>query len=95
MIALCRAAGLPARYVSGHLLGEGGSHAVVEVIVPDPAGARAVALDPCNGRRAGKDCVTVATGRDYADVAPTSGTYAGAARSTLTATKRVGVALVA
>jgi len=52
-------------------------------------------LDPCNGRRAGKDCVTVATGRDYADVAPTSGTYAGAARSTLTATKRVGVALVA
>jgi transglutaminase-like putative cysteine protease len=95
MIALCRCAGLPARYVSGHLLGEGGSHAWVEVIMPDPAGARAVALDPCNGRLAGKDYVTVATGRDYADVAPTSGTYAGTARGTLTATKRVGVALVA
>ncbi len=95
MIALCRAAGLPVRYVSGHLLGEGGTHAWVEVIVPDRAGARAVALDPCNGRRARKDYVTVATGRDYADVAPTSGTYAGTARGTLAATKRVGVAMVA
>ena len=34
MIALCRAAGLPARYVSGHLLGEGGTHAWVEAVVP-------------------------------------------------------------
>jgi transglutaminase-like putative cysteine protease len=95
MIALCRAAGLPARYVSGHLLGEGGTHAWVEVVVADPAGARAVALDPCNGRRAGKDYVTVATGRDYADVPPTSGTYAGMAQGALTAAKRVGVALIA
>jgi transglutaminase-like putative cysteine protease len=93
MIALCRATGLPARYVSGHLLGEGGTHAWVEVIVADPAGARAVAFDPCHGRRAGIDYLTVATGRDYTDVAPTSGTYLGIARGTLTATKRVGVAL--
>ena len=93
MIALCRAAGLPARYVSGHLLGEGGTHAWVEVVVADAAGARAVAFDPCNGRRAGRDYLTVATGRDYTDVAPTSGTYLGAARGTLTATKRVDVAL--
>jgi transglutaminase-like putative cysteine protease len=93
MIALCRATGLPARYVSGHLLGEGGTHAWVEVIVADPAGARAVAFDPCNGRRAGRDYLTVATGRDYTDVAPTSGTYLGTARGTLTATKRVDVAL--
>ena len=54
MIALCRAAGLPARYVSGHLLGEGGTHAWVEAVVPDSAGARAVALDPCNGLRRGR-----------------------------------------
>ena len=78
MIALCRAAGLPARYVSGHLLGEGGTHAWVEVVVADRRGARAVAFDPCNGRRAGRAYLTVATGRDYADVAPTSGTYVGA-----------------
>ena len=30
---------------------------------------------------------------DYTDVAPTSGTYIGSARSTLTATKRLDVAL--
>jgi transglutaminase-like putative cysteine protease len=91
MIALCRAIGLPARYVSGHLLGEGGTHAWVEVIVADAAGARAVAFDPCNGRGAGRDHLTVATGRDYSDVAPTSGTYLGTACGTLTATKRVVV----
>jgi transglutaminase-like putative cysteine protease len=93
MIALCRAAGLPARYVSGHLLGEGGTHAWVEVIVADGAASRAVALDPCNGCRVGMDYLTIATGRDYTDVAPTSGTYMGAARSTLTATKQIHIAL--
>lgn len=93
MIALCRAVGLPARYVSGHLLGEGGTHAWVEVIVADDAGARAVAFDPSSGGHIGRNYLTVATGRDYADVAPTSGTYVGLARSMLTATKRVDVAL--
>ncbi len=93
MLALCRAVGLPARYVSGHLLGEGGTHAWVEVIVAEAAAARAVALDPCNGCRAGADYLTIATGRDYTDVAPTSGTYIGAARGILTATKQLDVAL--
>jgi len=93
MIALCRAAGLPARYVSGHLLGEGGTHAWTEVVVPDSAGARAVAFDPCNGRRAGRDYLTIATGRDYTDVAPTSGSYLGTAHGTLTTSKQVTVAL--
>ena len=93
MIALCRSAGLAARYVSGHLLGEGGTHAWVEVVVADAAGARAVAFDPSNGSRAGRTYLTVATGRDYTDVAPTSGTYLGTARGTLTTTKRVGVAV--
>ncbi|MDX6244710.1 MAG: hypothetical protein QOE76_2433 [Frankiales bacterium] len=86
MLAVCREAGVPARYVSGHLLGEGGTHAWVEVIVADADAARAVALDPCNGCPAGADYLTIATGRDYTDVAPTSGTYIGAARGILTAT---------
>lgn len=34
MIALCRLAGLPARYVSGHLLGEGAMHAWTQVLLP-------------------------------------------------------------
>ena len=54
MLTVCRLAGIPARYVSGHLLGEqGGSHAWVEVLVPDGAGARALGFDPTNGCRAG------------------------------------------
>ena len=78
MLTLARLCGLAARYVSGHLMGEGGSHAWVEVLVPDPddpSRALAVACDPTQGRRAGARYVTVAVGRDYGDVAPTSGTY--------------------
>ena len=37
MLALCHIVGLPARYVSGHLLGQGGTHAWVEVVVPSGA----------------------------------------------------------
>ena len=70
MLAVCHLLGLPARYVSGHLLGQGGTHAWVEVIVARGQDAMAVAFDPCNGRRAGAGYVTVATGRDYGDVAP-------------------------
>ena len=93
MLALCRLCELPARYVSGHLVGEGGSHAWVEVLLP-PAGAGghegplvAVAYDPTNRRRAGDTYLTIAVGRDYADVAPTSGTYAGRPGGRLTSCK--------
>jgi transglutaminase-like putative cysteine protease len=92
MLALCHLAELPARYVSGHLLGQGGTHAWVEVVVPEARrGAVAVPFDPCNGVRAGSGYVTVATGRDYADVAPTSGSYVGTAQGRLTADRRVGI----
>ncbi|TWP48527.1 transglutaminase family protein [Lentzea tibetensis] len=91
MIALCRLAGVPARYVSGHLLGEGGTHGWVEVVVASGDAAVAVPFDPCNDRRAGAQYITVATGRDYADVPPTSGSYLGTPNSTLTTSRRVGV----
>jgi transglutaminase-like putative cysteine protease len=91
MLALCHIVGLPARYVSGHLLGQGGTHAWVEVVVPSGHEAVACAFDPCNGRRAGNGYVTIATGRDYSDVAPTSGSYIGTARGSLTTDRRVGV----
>src|SRR5438874_1339658 len=35
MLAVLRLVGIPARYVSGHLLGEGAPHAWVEVLVED------------------------------------------------------------
>jgi transglutaminase-like putative cysteine protease len=92
MLALCRACGLPSRYVSGHLLGQGGTHAWVEVVIPTRDGtgdAIAHAFDPTHASRGGLGYVTVAVGADYSDVAPTSGTYVSGARGHLTATKRV------
>jgi transglutaminase-like putative cysteine protease len=97
MLALCRLCGLTARYVSGHLLGEGGSHAWVEVIrpAPDQTGeAIAVAFDPTHRRRAGLEYVTVAVGRDYLDVAPTSGTYRAPYPGQLSTRKRAGITAV-
>ena len=91
MVAVCRAAGVAARYVSGHLEGEGGSHAWVEVIVPGPRSDRAtvVAFDPTHDRRAGAGYLTVAVGRDYIDVAPTSGLFEGEGTGVLSTTKQL------
>ena len=92
MLALCRACGLPSRYVSGHLLGQGGTHAWVEVVIPTRDGTGdgvAHAFDPTHASHGGLGYVTVAVGADYSDVAPTSGTYRSGARGSLTATKRV------
>jgi transglutaminase-like putative cysteine protease len=96
MLALCRLCGLPARYVSGHMLGEGGTHAWVEVLVPgeQPGTALAVPFDPTHDRRAGLSYLTIATGRDYFDVAPTSGTYQAAYSGQLSGHKHVGLTLL-
>ena len=91
MLALCHELGLPARYVSGHLLGQGGTHAWVEVIIPQRDYAVAMPFDPCNGVPASARYLTVATGRDYADVPPTSGSYIGASDGRLTTDRRVAV----
>jgi transglutaminase-like putative cysteine protease len=92
MLALTRACGLPSRYVSGHLLGEGGSHAWVEVVLPTKDGtgdAIASTFDPTHASRVGLNYVTIAVGGDYLDVAPTSGTYLSAARGRLFTRKTV------
>lgn len=97
MLAICRAAHIPARYVSGHMLGEGGSHAWVEVLLPQPGSSDfvAVAFDPTNHRRATPIYITVAVGRDYRDVAPTSGSFVAPYSGHLTASKRAGLTHVA
>jgi transglutaminase-like putative cysteine protease len=80
LLALCRADGVPARYVSGYvhpnpfnesrLLGSEGSHAWVEVFLP---GNGWVGFDPTNGCRVGEAHVKIGVGRDYSEVAPVSG----------------------
>ena len=78
MLSVCRVLGIPARYVSGQLVGEGGSHSWVEVL-RHVRGRHWVAegWDPTHNRRIGPGYITVAVGRDYTDVAPMSGTYDG------------------
>jgi len=98
MIACLRALGLPARYVSGYLLtepppgqprlvGSDASHAWVSVWSPAEAGAAGQGawcdLDPTNDRTPGEDYVTLAVGRDYADVSPLRGVIHGGERHVL------------
>jgi transglutaminase-like putative cysteine protease len=91
MLAICHLLALPARYVSGHLLGQGGTHAWVEVVIPHADHAVAMPFDPGNGVPASARYLTVATGRDYSDVPPTSGSYLGASGGRLTTNRRAAV----
>ena len=94
MLATCREARLPARYVSGHMVGQGGTHAWVEVVLPAGDGTSesiAWAFDPTHAGRGGLGHVTIAVGRDYSDVAPTSGTYRSSVTGRLTSRKSVTV----
>jgi len=94
MLTVLRLVGIPARYVSGHLLGEGAPHAWVEALVEDANDLgvpEVIAFDPTHHRRAGLNYITVAVGRDYADVAPTSGTFIGPASGRLSASKQAEI----
>ena len=81
-IAVCRAAQIPCRYVSGYLVtrrarsseGSGASHAWVEVLVPRHGWC---AFDPTNNLLANNSYIKVAHGRDYRDVTPTRGVFKG------------------
>ena len=84
LLVLLRLLEIPARYVSGHLPGEGPPHAWVEALV----GNQVAGFDPSHRRPTDDRYITVAVGRDYADVTPTSGVFSGAARGALSYTKR-------
>jgi transglutaminase-like putative cysteine protease len=87
LLALCRAVGLPARYVSGHMVGEGASHAWCEVLLPDAT----LGFDPTNARTPNLGYTVVAVGRDYNDVPPTAGRFTSDSAGVLHFEKHAGV----
>jgi transglutaminase-like putative cysteine protease len=92
LLAVLRLLNVPARYVSGHLIGEGAPHAWVEAFIErGPGMIDVVGFDPTHARRTRIDYLTVAVGRDFADVSPTSGTFSGPAQGRLAATKEAEV----
>ena len=61
------------------------------MLIPVSTHAVAMPFDPCNGAPATIRYLTIATGRDYSDVPPTSGSYLGESCGTLTTNRRVAV----
>ena len=84
-IGCLRSMGIPARYVSGYirtrvpegkqrLVGADASHAWFSVFCPDLGW---VEYDPTNNLMPCEEHITVAVGRDYADVSPVAGIVTG------------------
>lgn len=89
-LALLRALGVPARYVSGYLyrpeLPELETHAWVEAFVPSVGW---IGVDPTHAQLTGESHVAVATGRSYADVPPNRGVYRGGAEERIDVSVRI------
>jgi transglutaminase-like putative cysteine protease len=92
MIAALRGIGLPAAYVSGYLRtlpppgkprleGADATHAWVNVWCGDELGW--IGFDPTNALLVAREHVTVAIGRDYADVPPIQGVFLGFGAQTI------------
>ena len=91
MLACLRSKGIASRYVSGYLetdppagqpklMGADASHAWVSVFVP---GTGWIDFDPTNGLLPSHRHVTLAWGRDYADVVPLKGLMTGGGQHAL------------
>lgn len=85
MIALLRMDGIPARYVVGMMLGEGESHAWVEVLCGD----RWYGLDPTNLLMVSEDHIKISCGRDYGDCILNQGVFIGGGTQTQTVQVKV------
>ncbi|MBR0032641.1 MAG: transglutaminase family protein [Treponema sp.] len=88
MIALCRHAGIAARYVCGMSIGEGATHAWVEFFVPDDtylpkngqeASGTWYGIDPTRNKFTDDAYVILAVGRDFCDCQVDRGVFCGAA----------------
>ena len=78
MITLCRILGIPARYVNGLMIGEGYSHAWVELYT----GEGWYGLDPTNNLHVDDYYIKFAHGRDYTDCILDKGLFRGITNQT-------------
>lgn len=90
MIAMARALGIPARYVSGlvhpareQFRGASETHAWAELYFPSTGW---LGFDPANHCVIANNFVKVSVGRDYRDVPPNKGLYRGSASETIKVT---------
>lgn len=79
MISICRECGIPARYVTGFMVGEGFTHAWIEYCVNDYW----YGFDPTNNRPAEPGYLKIAHGRDFTDCAIDKGVFKGLAMQNL------------
>lgn len=78
MLSLCRLENIPCRYVAGLLIGEGATHAWVEVEQDNMW----YALDPTNGTEVEDSHIIVSAGRDSADCVINRGVFRGGGAQT-------------
>lgn len=80
LIALCHMAGIPARYVVGMMVGEGASHAWVEVFFQ----GKWYGFDPTNRLLVEDQHIKISYGRDYRDCVLNQGVFIGGGTQTQT-----------
>ncbi len=90
LLSLCRMQKIPCRYVVGMLIGEGKSHAWVEVC----SGGHWYALDPTNNLIVDDQHIKISAGRDYHDCIVSQGVFVGRTTQTQTVAVRVKEAVV-
>ena len=73
MLSLCRIERIPCRYVAGMMLGEGSSHAWVEVWDKN----RWIGFDPTNQKMVDGDYIKISNGRDSGDCLVNQGIFTG------------------
>lgn len=73
MLSLCRMEKIPCRYVTGMMMGEGSSHAWVEVWDD----CKWIGFDPTNQKLVDDEYIKISNGRDYADCLVNQGIFTG------------------
>lgn len=73
MLALCRKCHIPARYIAGFMIGEGATHAWLEIY----AGGQWIGIDPTNNRVVDDQYIKLSEGRDASDCIVDKGVFFG------------------